>query len=484
MIGKRCIMSLKQSQSGSASDAHITEPSKKHLTILVTGASGFIGSHLVDRLLSSQETNKYEIRCMTRNPKSLEGYFKDGVRQDLKFVRADASQYSDLINVMTGVDIAFYLIHSMEGSAKDWKKFADRDRIAASNFAAAATECGVKRIIYLGGLVHENEQQNKLSEHMRSRLEVGEILTKSAAKVTIFRAAIILGHGGGSFQMLQYLVERLPAMICPKWVLTKSQPIAIDDVITYLIKSLDSKETEGKSFDLGGPDIMSYFDMMRRYSKMLNKSIKIIIIPFLTPRLSSYWIDLITPVKASLARPLIESLKHEAIARDDSIKHIVPIKLKTFEEAIGAARSEEKKQRNSVTNRKEYVTHSTSNKILIISLILMALVGSTYYLLDIRPEILNINWLFLSALWYLGIIFSLFFIYNGARLGAIIAGVIGWITLTFWLADNIYTISGDSLLASSPSMIMTIRNFIGAVVAGLVVASSHNVFHKIRIHGL
>lgn len=475
-----------QGESHSISQNYAIKTSKLHLTILITGCSGFIGSHLVDRFMSTEGNRKFEIRCMTRNVKSVEGIFKKGeAGTDLKLLQADASKYSDLVNAMTGVDIAYYLIHSMEGSSKDWKKFADRDRIAASNFARAATECGVKRIIYLGGLVHENEEQSeKLSDHMRSRWEVGQILKKSTAKVTIFRAAIILGQGGGSFQMLQYLVERLPAMVCPKWVLTKSQPIALDDVITYLIKAIDSKDTEGKSFDLGGPDIMSYVDMMRRYGKMLDKSIKILIIPFLTPRLSSYWIDLITPVKASLARPLVESLKHEAIVRDDSIKHIIPLKLRKFEEAIDLARSEAKIQKNSVTRREEYVTHTTSNKILIISLVLLALVGSTYYVLDARPEIMNVNWLILSGLWYIGIIFSIFFVRNGARLGAITAGVIGWITLAFWLIDNIYTISGDSLLVSSPDLTMTIRNFVGAAVAGMVVASSHNVFHKIRIYGL
>lgn len=475
-----------QGESHSKSQNYAIETSKLHLTILITGCSGFIGSHLVDRFMSTEGNRKFEIRCMTRNVKSVEGIFKKGeAGTDLKLLQADASKYSELVNAMTGVDIAYYLIHSMEGSSKDWKKFADRDRIAASNFARAATECGVKRIIYLGGLVHENEEQSeKLSDHMRSRWEVGQILKKSTAKVTIFRAAIILGQGGGSFQMLQYLVERLPAMVCPKWVLTKSQPIALDDVITYLIKAIDSKDTEGKSFDLGGPDIMSYVDMMRRYGKMLDKSIKILIIPFLTPRLSSYWIDLITPVKASLARPLVESLKHEAIVRDDSIKHIIPLKLRKFEEAIDLARSEAKIQKNSVTRREEYVTHTTSNKILIISLVLLALVGSTYYVLDARPEIMNVNWLILSGLWYIGIIFSIFFVRNGARLGAITAGAIGWITLAFWLIDNMYTISGDSLLVSSPDLTMTIRNFVGAAVAGMVVASSHNVFHKIRIYGL
>jgi uncharacterized protein YbjT (DUF2867 family) len=466
---------------------HLTKTGKLTVTVLVTGCSGFIGSHLINRLTAEEGNKNYRIRCMTRNLESIEGLF-DEKGQNVKYVRADASKRSDLIRAMTGVDIAFYLIHSMEGSSKDWKKFAERDRIAAKNFAEAATECKVKRIIYLAGLVpDENEQLKKreeLSEHMKSRIEVGEILKTSSAKVTIFRAAIILGQGGGSFQMLQYLVERLPLMITPKWVLTKSQPIALDDVIIYLVKSIESKDTEDRSFDLGGPDVMTYIDMMRRYGKMLNRSIRIIIIPFLTPKLSSYWIDLITPVKASLARPLIESLKHEAIVRDDSIRDIIPFRLKTFEEAISIARKEENKQKNNIYKRKEFVTHSTSNKILLASLLLLAAIGSTYYLLDGRPKIFGTNWLILSGIWYFGIAFSIFFVRNGARLGAITAGVIGWLKLTFWLIDNIYTISGNSLLASSPGMEMTIRNFIGAVVAGFVVASSHNVFHKIRIYGL
>jgi uncharacterized protein YbjT (DUF2867 family) len=477
---------LKQSTSLHTNfENNISSPIERHLTILVTGCSGFIGSHLVNRLLKEVENSKYEIRCMTRNIESIKESFDNASNQDLKFVHADASKYPDLVKAMTGVNIAFYLIHSMEGSSKDWKKFSERDRMAAENFSKAATECRVDRIIYLGGLVHESEQQqDKLSEHMKSRLEVGRILNESTAEVTIFRAAIILGQGGGSFQMLQYLVERLPVMVCPKWVLTKSQPIALDDVITYLTKSIDSIETIGKCFDLGGPEIMSYIDMIRRYGRMLNKSVKIIVIPFLTPRLSSYWVDLITPVKASLARPLVDSLKHEAIVKDESIRRVIPFRLKTFEESIDLAKKKEKRQSNSVTQRKELVTHSTSNKILFISLILLALNGSAYYLINVRPELLNTNWLVLNGLWYFGIAFSIFFIRNGARLGAIIAGIIGWITLAFWLIDTISTMSGNPLIASSSSIEVTIRNLIGVFIAALVVVSSHNVFHKIRIYGL
>jgi uncharacterized protein YbjT (DUF2867 family) len=381
---------------------------------------------------------------------------------------------------MSGVDVAFYLIHSMEGSSKEWKKFAERDRLAAENFARAATECGVKRIIYLGGLSHGKD--NELSEHLRSRKQVGEILKTSNAKVTIFQAAVILGQGGGSFQMLQYLVERLPAMVCPKWVLTKSQPISVDDVVTYLVKAIDVKETEGRTFEIGGSDVLTYVDMMRHYAKMLNKSIKIIIIPFLTPRLSSYWIDLITPVKASLARPLIDSLKHEATVKDDSIKKMIPIQLKNFEEAIKSAK-EEQMQRERIA-RRERTSHSFNNRILSISLFAMVAISSTYYILDARPEIFQANWLILSGFWYFGIAFSIYFVIKGARLGAMVAGIIGWITLAFWLTDNIYTVLGNSLIASSPDIIMTIRNFIGAIIAAVVVVASHNVFHKIRVHGL
>ena len=349
---------------------------------------------------------------MTRDTDLLSSHFQED-NESLEIVYADVQNYSDLIKVMKRVDIAYYLIHSMEGSSKEWKKFAERDRVAAENFAQAVTACGVRRVIYLGGLTYGKEEE--LSEHMRSRKEVGEILKKSTAEVTIFRAGVILGQGGGSFKMLQYLVERLPLMICPKWVLTKSQPIAVDDVIEYLVRSINEPETEGKIFDIGGPEVLTYMDMMKRYASILKRTIRIIIIPFLTPRLSSYWVDLITPVKASLARPLIDSLKHEATVKDAPIASIIPLELMNFEKSIMTAMSEQKKSDKVI--EKERTSSSLNKRILMISTIALALIGSTYYFLDPRSEIFQPVWLMLGILWYISIAFSIYFIHKGVDLG-------------------------------------------------------------------
>lgn len=412
---------------------------------------------------------------MTRSAESLVGRYNE----EIKIIKADVSNYNELLKAMAGIDISFYLIHSMEGSSKEWKKFVERDRIAAENFAKAASECKVKRIIYLGGLSNEKDIVS-LSDHMRSRMQVGEILKTSSAKVTIFRAAVILGQGGGSFQMLQYLVERLPIMVCPKWVLTKSQPIAIDDVVSYLIKAIDAPNTEGRSFDIGGPDVLSYLDMMKTYGKTINKTIKIIIIPFLTPRLSSYWVDLVTPVKASLARPLIDSLKHEAITKDDTIKEIIPLQLKSFEEAMRTAK-EEKPRKSNIT--KKETSLSLNNKVLLISLFTLSVIGSTYYILDPKPEIFLANWLILSVLWYFGIAFSIYFIIKSTRLGSMTAGIIGWATLAFSSTEVVYAILGQPFLVTSLDTVTT-RDFISIATAAMVVVASHNMFHKIRVDGL
>jgi uncharacterized protein YbjT (DUF2867 family) len=452
------------------------ENKNQNLRILVTGATGFIGSRIVKRLLAD---GHYKVRCMTRNPENIFDLFN--VSGDIiEVVKADASNYLELVEALKGVDIAFYLIHSMEGSSKKWQEFSKRDRIAAENFAKAASETNTKRIIYLSGLI--DMKHNDLSEHMRSRKEVGDILRTSKAEVTIFRAAVILGQGGGSFQMLQYLVERLPVMVCPKWVLTKSQPISVDDVVTYLIKSIEIKDTANKDFDIGGPEILSYIDMMKRYSNILKKSLKIVIIPFLTPRLSSYWIDLITPVKASLARPLIDSLKHEAIVHDNKIQNLIPINLTNFEESIKTAMKEEVRRTKII--KKQKTSEAINRKILIFSLISLGIIGATYYFLDNKSNILfSPQWIILAIIWYFGILFAIFFVKNGARLGSMIAGIIGWVTLTFWAFNNMYLISDNIINFSSHNIVITIRNFIGFIVAGLSIAASHNLFHKIRMLG-
>ena len=448
---------------------------QQNLRVLITGATGFIGSRIVKRLLADGE---YNVRCMTRNPDSIFDLFN--LSGDiLEVAKTDASNYLELVEALKGVDVAFYLIHSMEGSSKKWKEFSKRDRIAAENFAKAASQTNTKRIIYLSGLI--DAEHKDLSEHMQSRKEVGDILRTSKAEVTIFRAAVILGQGGGSFQMLQYLVERLPIMVCPKWVLTKSQPISVDDVVTYLIKSIEIKDTANQDYDIGGPEILSYIDMMKRYSNILKKSLKIVIIPFLTPRLSSYWVDLITPVKASLARPLIDSLKHEAIVHDDKIQNLIPIRLKNFEESIRIAMKEE--ERKAKVIKKQKTSDSLNKTILIFSLISLGIIGATYYFLDNRSDIFSPHWIILAILWYFGILFAIFFVKNGARLGSMVAGIIGWITLAFWLFNNIYLISDNTINFSSHNTVITIRNFIGAIVAGLSIAASHNLFHKIRMLG-
>lgn len=223
-------------------------------TILVTGGSGFIGNRILKNLISKKDNlnHRYKIRCIVRNKKSLMNL---NIENDIEIFEGDLSNYDDCLRALDGVDIAYYLVHSMEGSTKDWKKFSEKEKSIAENFMCASSECNIKRIIYLGGLIHKNEQ---VSQHMLSRKKVGEILKKSKAKVTIFHAAVIVGNGGSSFEMLRYLVERLPVMVCPKWVMTKCQPIFIDDVVNYLVKAIEIEETDGKEYNIGGPQILTW----------------------------------------------------------------------------------------------------------------------------------------------------------------------------------------------------------------------------------
>jgi uncharacterized protein YbjT (DUF2867 family) len=462
-------------------DQNVASLDPKPMRILVAGGSGFIGRRLILRLTDSRKdtlnSSNNQILCMTRNPESVKEFFTDKVR----VVKGDVSDYEDLKRIMTSdgtIDAAYYLVHSMEGNSRSWKKFADRDRKAALNFAKAASNFGIKHIIYLGGLSHREGKQQ--SEHMKSRDEVGEILRTASAKTTVFKAAVIIGQGGGSFQMLQYLVERLPVMVCPRWVLTKSQPISVDDVVTYLEKALEIKEADGRIFEIGGPDVLTYVDMMRRYASMRNKRIRILIIPFLTPRLSSYWIDLVTPVGASLARPLIDSLKHEATVRDDSVKKVIPIQPRSFDQSIAGAIKEKVVSRN-LPVRKERTSQSINTKILVIALLALVSVGSAYYIVQRWQDPFQPGNLALLFSWYVGIAFALYFIRKGARLGALVAGIIGWVTMTFWLIEG----QGRFLGASQPDMLLgpiaLWLNVLGLVTVSIEIAASHNIFHKLRM---
>lgn len=449
--------------------------------ILVTGVSGFIGSNLLRTLIYKKNTSRYpyQIRCLTRDKKSLDNLNVN--EKDIEIVEGDLSSFDDCLRALEGVDMAYYLVHSMEGSSKNWKEFSEKEKTIAENFMRATTQCNVKRIVYLGGLIHVKD--DKKSQHMLSRKIVGEILSKSKTPVTIFRAAVILGSGGSSFEMLRYLVDRLPVMICPKWVMTKCQPIFIDDVTSYLAQSIEIDETTGKEYEIGGTDIRSYLEMMKIYAKTVGKSIWIITIPVLTTKLSAYWVELITPVKASLARPLVESLEYDSIVEDHAIEEIIPLKLKSFKESIESCLKEENKYKKTSIKQmiKERTSFSFNYKVLLVSLVILLFIGTTYYFLDSRQEFLNPMWIVIAAFWYLSIIISIYFIRYGAKLGALLAGIIGWATLAFWLMDNYYIIGGHSILFSNPNTNETWRNVIGIIIAAFTIISSHNIFNKERI---
>ncbi|SHO45794.1 NAD-dependent epimerase/dehydratase [Nitrosotalea sinensis] len=433
--------------------------------IMVTGSTGFIGSRLLKKLVALG----YTVTALSRK--------KIPDEKNIRYVQADVLNSDELAKSLEGIRVAYYLLHSMEGDKRYWKEFADRERRQAQNFLKAATAAGVERIIYLGGLVNDSLE---LSKHMQSRKEVGDILASGDIPVTQLRASLIIGAGGGSYAMLRYLVERLRVMITPRWVKSQAQPIAVDDVIEYLAQSLEKQETVGRTFDIGGPEKLSYEEMMRQYAAYLNKNIFVMNIPFLTPRLSSYWVDLITPVPASLARPLIDSLRHDSTVKDDSITKIIPLRLRPVREAIDIATKEIRA--NPPEGGPEGRTRfQTNHKLLIGCLFALAVIGTTYYYLDDRKEVYRWTWLAASTIWYGAIGFAILFVFNKTRLGYLIAGILSWVTLAFWMFDNYYVAFHTAVIATRPDFVMTVRNFVGVGVAALSVASSHNVFHKIRM---
>ena len=282
------------------------------LRCLVTGASGYIGGRLVPELL----TAGYTVRCMARDPGKLSDRpWSD----DVEIAVADAMDEGAVRRALEHVDVAYYLIHSLGTDAS----FEQRDRTAAETFAAAAKAAGVQRIVYLGGII--SGQADELSPHLRSRAEVGDILLASGLPTAALQAAVIIGSGSASFEMLRYLTERLPAMVTPKWVDTRIQPIAVRDVLRYLVGSAALPADVSRRFDIGGPDVLTYADMMRRYAEVAGLTPRIIVqVPLLTPRLSSLWVGLVTPVPASLAMPLVESLRNEVVCSEHDIAEYIP----------------------------------------------------------------------------------------------------------------------------------------------------------------
>lgn len=303
--------------------------------VLVLGATGFIGK----RLVSGLAEKNIKLRLLVRDPSRAKHLLQK--KHDAEIVKGDLIKNEGLNEALDNIHSAYYLVHSMGGkSIFKNTEFARMDKKAAENFVAAANEKGLKRIIYLGGL---GETGKGLSEHLKSRTEVARILSTGQAAATVLRAAIIIGAGGASFEMLRYLVERLPVMTCPKWIHTRIQPIAVKDVIHYLTGCLMNPGTAGQTFDIGGPEILTYKKMMEQYAEARGLAKRVIIsVPFLTPVLSAYWVDLMTPIPSGIAHPLIEGLKNEVVCKDNRIDDFVPLEKTPFKEAVSIAFSEEK----------------------------------------------------------------------------------------------------------------------------------------------
>ncbi|MER6522268.1 SDR family oxidoreductase [Streptomyces sp. NPDC001553] len=283
------------------------------LRCLVTGATGYIGGRLVPELLDAG----HQVRCLARSPEKLRDHPWAGRAE---VVRGDVVDPRSVGDALRDIDVAYYLVHSLgTGSG-----FEDRDRAAARIFAEQAHAAGVRRIVYLGGLTPTGVPIRELSTHLRSRAEVGEIFLASAVPATVLRAAVIIGSGSASFEMLRYLTERLPVMVTPSWVGTRCQPIAVRDVLRYLVGSATMPPEVSRTFDIGGPDVVTYEEMMRRYASVAELPKRLILrVPMLTPRLSSHWIGLVTPVPRRLARPLAESLRHEVVCEEHDIAEYV-----------------------------------------------------------------------------------------------------------------------------------------------------------------
>jgi uncharacterized protein YbjT (DUF2867 family) len=286
----------------------------KALRALVTGASGYIGGRLVPELLAAG----HHVRCLVRSPGKLPDHPWSGRAE---IVAGDVTRADSVRAALEGVDVAYYLVHSMAAGPG----FEEVDRRAARTFGEQARAAGVRRIVYLGGLTPAGVPEDALSPHLRSRAEVGRILLDSGVPTAVLRAAVIIGSGSASFEMLRYLTERLPVMVTPRWVATRSQPIAVRDVLRSLVGCALLPPDVNRTFDIGGPDVLVYRDMMQRYAAVAGLRRRLVVaVPVLSPRLSSLWVGLVTPVPGGVARPLVESLRHEVVCAEHDLARYVP----------------------------------------------------------------------------------------------------------------------------------------------------------------